>query len=74
MLMAGYPRVIATLWSIHDQDAPIVAEELYSYIFNTAKGDAGSAAYALHHAVARLRSKIGESEFIRWVPFIHMGL
>lgn len=30
MLMAGYQSVIATLWSIRDVDAPLIADEVYS--------------------------------------------
>ncbi|KDN37012.1 hypothetical protein RSAG8_10465, partial [Rhizoctonia solani AG-8 WAC10335] len=30
MLMAGYPSVIATMWSVVDQDAPFVADKVYA--------------------------------------------
>ncbi|KAG8730988.1 hypothetical protein FRC10_002131 [Ceratobasidium sp. 414] len=32
MIMAGYWTVIATMWSINDEDAPIVAEKFYAYM------------------------------------------
>ena len=31
--LAGFPSVIATMWSIHDDDAPTVAEHTYKYFF-----------------------------------------
>lgn len=74
MLMAGYGSVVATMWSISDNDGPIVAKELYRYLMGEGGGDSTKAAYALHHAVKRLRQEIGERKFARWVPFIHLGV
>ena len=73
MLMAGYGSVVATMWSIGDDDAPIIAEKFYKYLIE-AGGDSSRAAYALHDAVAHLRSVTGEKQFTRWVPFIHLGV
>jgi len=74
MLMAGYRSVVATMWSIGDGDAPIIAEKFYRNLIEEANGDSRRTAYALHHAVAHLRDVIGESNFTRWVPFIHLGI
>jgi len=74
MLMAGYGSVVATMWSIQDSDAPIVAEKFYKYLIDEAGGDSGRAAYALHDAVAHLRDVRGETDFASWVPFIHLGI
>ncbi|KAH7922170.1 hypothetical protein BV22DRAFT_1131663 [Leucogyrophana mollusca] len=74
MLMAGYPSVIATMWSIGDEDAPIVMEKLYSYLLGEAGGDSGYSAHALHYAVQHLRESVGENSFLKWVPFIHVGI
>jgi CHAT domain-containing protein len=74
MLMAGYGSVVATMWSIRDNDAPIIAEKFYKYLIEEASGDSSRAAYALHHAVAHLRKVRGENEFSCWVPFIHLGI
>jgi len=73
MLMAGYGSVVATMWSIQDDDGPIVAEEFYKYLIE-ADGDSSKAAYALHHAVAHLRDLRGEDKFECWIPFIHLGI
>ena len=55
MLMAGYGSVVGTMWSIRDDDAPIVAEKFYTYLIGEAGGDSTKAAYALHNAVGHLR-------------------
>jgi CHAT domain-containing protein len=78
MLAAGYRGVIATMWSVMDQDAPQVARDVYGHLF---KGksipDPTEAALALHHAVHKLREhsgKVDNASFLSWVPFIHMGI
>ena len=74
MLMAGYRSVVATMWSIQDDDAPIIAAEFYKHLIEEGDGDSSRAAYALNHAVAHLRNLRGEDNFERWVPFIHLGI
>ena len=76
MLVAGYSSVIATMWSIMDEDAPIIAEEVYKYMLSDGVPDSGRAAYALHHAIKAFRQQRGDLEksLLSWVPFIHVGL
>ncbi|KAK0449902.1 hypothetical protein EV421DRAFT_1989714 [Armillaria borealis] len=73
MLMAGYRRVIATMWAVNDSDAPIIAEMVYKYMLSDGKADSGKSCLALHHATASMRQKAGEKNFMSWVPFIHYG-
>ncbi|CAE7074056.1 unnamed protein product [Rhizoctonia solani] len=73
MLMAGYSSVIATMWSVVDEDAPFVADKVYGQLMKEGKLGNGEAGKALHDAVAGLREKVGEKEFGRWVPYIHIG-
>ncbi|KAG9087935.1 hypothetical protein FS749_002547 [Ceratobasidium sp. UAMH 11750] len=73
LLMAGYSTVIATMWSIDDRDAPLVAEKVYECLLEGGKPNSQKAALALHKAVASLRATIGVDEFARWVPYIHIG-
>ncbi|KDN46869.1 hypothetical protein RSAG8_03946, partial [Rhizoctonia solani AG-8 WAC10335] len=73
MLMAGYSSVIATMWSVVDDDAPFVADKVYDQLMKDGKVGNGEAGRALHDAVAGLREKVGEKEFGRWVPYIHIG-
>ncbi|CCO38153.1 hypothetical protein BN14_12318 [Rhizoctonia solani AG-1 IB] len=73
MLMAGYPSVIATMWSVMDEDAPFVADRVYAQLMKDGKIGNGEAGKALYYAVKALREKVGEKEFGRWVPYIHIG-
>lgn len=74
MIVAGYPTVIATLWAIGDNEAPIVADRLYHDIFTDGIPDIRRAATALHQAVGNLRDKVGEKDFSKWAPYVHIGL
>jgi CHAT domain-containing protein len=77
LLLAGYRGVIATMWSIKDEDAPVIADHVYSELFSDTEPDSTKAALALHHAVKRLREVKGgksDSAFLSWVPFIHVGV
>ncbi|CAE7227005.1 unnamed protein product [Rhizoctonia solani] len=73
LLMAGYPSVIATMWSVADEDAPFLADRVYSQLLKNWQIGNGEAGKALHGAVAELRERVGEKEFTRWVPYIHLG-
>jgi CHAT domain-containing protein len=77
MLAVGYRSVIATMWSIMDEDAPLVATEVYAHLVHDAEPDSTRAAHALHHATKCLRKQLKESgkpSFLSWVPFIHVGI
>ncbi|QRW18633.1 CHAT domain protein [Rhizoctonia solani] len=73
MLMAGYRSVMATMWSVMDEDAPVVADMVYSQLMKDGKIGSGEAGRALHAAVTKLREKVGERNIARWVPYIHIG-
>ncbi|KAH9933736.1 CHAT domain-containing protein [Fomitopsis serialis] len=76
MLAASYSSVIATMWSIMDDDAPIIANEVYKYLLKDVKPDSSKAAYALHHAIQEFQQQYGNTEksLLSWVPFIHVGV
>lgn len=75
MLLAGYRGVIATMWSIMDNDAPQVAADVYEHLFKTSPPDPTRAAVALHLATRKLREGSGRyKSFFHWVPFIHIGV
>jgi CHAT domain-containing protein len=77
MLSAGYCGVIGTLWSISDEDAPKVADAVYTHLFKDkdSNPDPTQAAFALHEAVKRLHDEFGaEKSFFSWVPYIHVGI
>jgi len=78
MLNAGYHGVVSTMWSISDMHGPEFAMEFYKYLL-TEKGSEGldraRAAYALDHAVKKVRESLGDSDaaFLTWVPYVHFG-
>jgi len=72
MMLAGYRSVIATMWSMYDEDGPVVADMVYSEMLKDGKADHTRAAYALHKAVQKLRSS--GRPFLAWMPFIHLGV
>ncbi|KAG8703738.1 hypothetical protein FRC09_003975 [Ceratobasidium sp. 395] len=74
MLAAGYPSVIATMWSIKDEDGPEVAGVVYEELVKGEKMVHTKAAMALHNATRKLRDKVGVEAVGRWAPFIHIGL
>jgi CHAT domain-containing protein len=71
MLLSGCRGVIATTWSIRDDDAPKIAHGVYSRMFKDGKPNRKEAAYALHEAVKLLRES--GVDCVSWVPFIHIG-
>jgi CHAT domain-containing protein len=73
MLSAGYHSVIATMWSIDDSDAPVIADAVYSHLLADTEPNSQKAAEALHLAVQTLRKRYNSESFVSWVPFIHMG-
>ncbi|CUA68295.1 DNA mismatch repair protein MSH3 [Rhizoctonia solani] len=74
MLTAGYRSVVATMWSIQDEDATIIADKVYSELLRDKELDPSGAAQALHHAVGKLRELVGIEDFARWVPYVHIGI
>ncbi|KAG8738402.1 hypothetical protein FRC10_006929 [Ceratobasidium sp. 414] len=74
MLMSGFPSVIATMWSVRDQDAPVVAGQVYARLLKGGGAAAVNASRALHEAVGYLREQIGEDKFEAWIPYIYIGL
>ncbi|KAF6759104.1 CHAT domain-containing protein [Ephemerocybe angulata] len=79
MLVAGYRRVVATMWSIDDRAACEVANDFYDYLWSHGEGDGcvdgTQSAYALHHAIQQLRLRRDDSEqsLLTWVPYVHFG-
>jgi len=71
--MAGYRSVIATMWAVGDSDAPVVAQGVYKRLFTDGAVNSGTSGLALYHAMRELREKVGEKNFLSWVPFIHVG-
>ncbi|PVF92338.1 hypothetical protein CPB86DRAFT_195508 [Serendipita vermifera] len=74
MLLAGYRSVVATMWSIQDELAPMVTEEFYQHIMEGGgRPDPRKAAEALHMSVQKLRQQPGV-QLTDWIPFVHLGV
>ncbi|KAJ7835221.1 CHAT domain-containing protein, partial [Mycena leptocephala] len=74
MQLAGYRGVIATMWTIMDNDAPQIASTVYEHLLEVCPPDSTRAAEALHLAIRKLREEgSGYKSFFHWVPFIHIG-
>ncbi|MFJ9561490.1 CHAT domain-containing protein [Streptomyces fuscichromogenes] len=69
---SGYRHVIATLWSVSDQHAAEVAEDVYRGLVHDDTLDARNAGVALHRAVISLREKYRDHPSI-WMPYMHIG-
>ena len=70
----GYRSVIATMFSIRDQDAPFVGDKVYEQLFEDERPNYRKAAQALHRAIHLLQDANGRRNFRTWVPFIHIGM
>ncbi|KAJ6569822.1 CHAT domain-containing protein, partial [Mycena vulgaris] len=72
-IAAGFQGAIATMWSMCDNDGPVVAEVVYGHLFGGDKRPrASDAARALQLAVRDLRE--AGVPYEHWVPFIHLGV
>jgi CHAT domain-containing protein len=75
MQLAGYRGVIATMWTIMDNDAPQVASSVYEHLLEVSPPDPTRAAEAVHLAIRKLRKEgSGYKPFSHWVSFIHIGV
>jgi hypothetical protein len=73
--LVGYRHVVATLWSIADQAAPILARTFYGELTGGAAAggpDADRSPFALHHAAARIR-QAAPGQPLLWAPYLHLG-
>ncbi|KAJ7436035.1 CHAT domain-containing protein [Mycena latifolia] len=72
-IAAGFQGAIGTLWSMNDQDGPLIAEIVYSHLFRGGhQPSANDAAEALQLAVKELKAR--HIPYERWIPFIHLGV
>ncbi|KAJ7895758.1 CHAT domain-containing protein [Mycena leptocephala] len=73
LIAAGFRAAIGTMWSMRDEDGPVVAEIVYKDLFGHGRHPkATDTAKALQLAVRKLRDDGVPYE--HWVPFIHMGV
>jgi CHAT domain-containing protein len=68
MQFIGYSRVVATMWSIKDSPAPLVAESFYETLAREGRDSAS----ALRAAIMSLRTVDPTNPFL-WAPYAHYG-
>ncbi|KAJ6563136.1 CHAT domain-containing protein [Mycena vulgaris] len=72
-ITAGFKSAIGTMWSMNDEDGPIVSEIVYSRLFRDGRQpQVTETAGALQLAVQELKRR--KVPYERWVPFIHIGV
>ncbi|GAA2806326.1 CHAT domain-containing protein [Saccharopolyspora taberi] len=70
--LVGYRQVIATLWTIADQQAPYIARRVYDLISDGDRLDLTRTTRALHQVVRELRDAY-PGDPSRWASYIHTG-
>ena len=69
--LAGYARVIGTLWTVEDDTAVAIADMVYTNL-TTDGPNADQTAYALHRAAQRMRQDQPHQP-TRWAGHLHIG-
>ncbi|OFA56541.1 CHAT domain-containing protein [Streptomyces xinghaiensis] len=67
----GYRHVIATLWSVRDDDAATFSSDVYRRLCHGGTFDPDRSAHAVHEATRNLRS--ATDDLSAWTPFTHTG-
>ena len=83
MLLAGYPSVIGTLWSIVDSKSPDLSIEVYQDMLEGDILNTRRSAVALHSAIRNLRDttrivpgfkRKADSDPRLWAAYVHLGV
>jgi len=69
---AGFRHVIGSQWAVADRIAAQVADDVYARLAADSEPDAAGAAYALDHALARVRREHPDRPDL-WAALIHTG-
>jgi tetratricopeptide (TPR) repeat protein len=81
--LAGFPRVVATLWQVGDESSASVAREFYEGLLNQSSVEVGRTALSLHNAIRKLRdqtqltqsfSKKSDHDPLVWAAYVHLGV
>ncbi|KAB5588261.1 Protein kinase rad3 [Ceratobasidium theobromae] len=74
MMLLGFRSVVASMWALSDECAPIVTASFYNRVIKNGKVDLTKVASALHFALHELRANVGEHMLLQWCPIIHFGV
>ncbi|WP_069464456.1 CHAT domain-containing protein, partial [Actinacidiphila rubida] len=72
--LAGYQRVVGTLWPVDDRTAARLATDFYGRLTSggSAPARTHTSAHALHHATTRLRDRYPHAPSL-WAAYTHTG-
>ncbi|GGT65354.1 CHAT domain-containing protein [Actinomadura citrea] len=70
--LAGFPHVIATLWTIPDDSAVAIAGSFYERLCQSGRPATEDSAHALHQTINALRSE-EPLALTRWGAHVHFG-
>ncbi|KAG8942813.1 hypothetical protein FRC03_002867 [Tulasnella sp. 419] len=76
---SGFKSVIGTMWRMADIDGPVVAEEVYKYLFRRtgARGEGGLVDYRDAAVALNIARKVLQRRGVpidRWINFVHIGM
>ncbi|MDX2591281.1 CHAT domain-containing protein [Streptomyces sp. WI03-4A] len=71
-LLAGFPRVVGTLWEIDGMHAEEVTRAFYRRVTAAAGDGSAESALALHHAVRELRGRLPDRPHL-WAAYVYAG-
>ncbi|KAG9029926.1 hypothetical protein FRB95_004722 [Tulasnella sp. JGI-2019a] len=74
VMFAGFRSAVGTMWAMHDEDGPVIAEHFYKYMFRNGLEavDCRDAAKAMVMGVRELRRR--KVPLARWINFVHYGI
>jgi tetratricopeptide (TPR) repeat protein len=73
LLLGNFRNVVSTLWTVGDDTAPQITDEVYEIVADPELGiDASRTAYALHEAVDRARRRQPYRP-VGWASYVHFG-
>lgn len=75
--VSGYVSVVGSLWQVGDRYSSEIATDVYSWILEEGRLNAGRSAEGLNKAIRNLRERSrfrGKHDPLIWAPFIHIGI
>ncbi|MEU6765498.1 CHAT domain-containing tetratricopeptide repeat protein [Streptomyces sp. NPDC046853] len=70
--LAGFPRVVGTLWPIDDRLSAEIAESFYTHLRPSGTLAPDQAAAALHHTIRAVRDRFPSMPSL-WAAYLHAG-
>ncbi len=74
MQFCGFRSIVGTLWTMSDEDGPVLAEKFYKHMLRHGldQMDVRDSAEAVHLATESMRK--AKVPLHRWTTFVHVGI